>query len=887
MEDRRRVFISHTSEFTKYPEKKSFIDAAIAAVNRAGDVPCDMGYFTARDEKPSDYCKKRVRECEVFVGVIGFCYGSPVRDRPDVSYTELEFEAASDSRAKTRLLFLLDPAALVPHQLFSDLKYGDRQDAFRKRIGDAGVMCKPFADVHELEKLIYQALVETGGSRTNTGEPQRINWPDGKSPYPGLLSFDQEYAPLFFGRDREVAEVIAKMCEPAGRFLIVSGASGSGKSSLVAAGLWQELIVKDRIPGSRTWEWLRIQPGDGKRSPFEALGWGLKQTSLQIAQRPETLADELAAESGNLGKLLFSKLTGDREFLLFVDQLEELFTTGFKAEDVRNFLKNLVTCASDKRNRLRVVATLRSEFIARLEESEAVLPLLNAGYNYHLGLVSPRVLQDTIEMPANATSYEFEPRLVDDILSEASQEPGALPLVAYALKQLFDRRRERTFTRKAYEEIGGVAGAIGRAADQVVEALDKETRGAFDKVFAELVHIERDRPPTRKRAALTAFKSDANANKLVNALEGQDCRVLVVGGDAREPSVQVAHEKLFTAWPNLNEWIDKGGEALRLIDYSEEAARRWEKGGDNPQELWMGTKAAEVSYVLRRFSKEATPVLERFLNPQQVLLNQLEHISLGHDRRALIGRILAEYRDTREGVELRGNGLPDIKWIDIPGGTVELEDVEGRFKVKPFRIAKYPVTNIQFQAFVDAEDGYRNVEWWKDIKRSEEPAEPSWREANSPRETLSWFEAVAFSKWLSKRTGLKIRLPTEWEWQLAATGGDPEREYPWLGGWDPAKCNSVESRLNRTTAVGIYPNGATAQGVHDMAGNVWEWCLNKYENSDHDEALKIDSDERGQRVMRGGSWYDFPVNLRSSTRNWSGAGYRNGGVGFRLAQDLN
>src|SRR4051812_8417161 len=93
----RRVFLSHTSEFTKFPEKKSFIDAAIAAINRAGMVPCDMGYFTARDEKPAKYCEDTVRACDLYVGIIGSRYGSPVRDRLEVSYTELEFESASKS----------------------------------------------------------------------------------------------------------------------------------------------------------------------------------------------------------------------------------------------------------------------------------------------------------------------------------------------------------------------------------------------------------------------------------------------------------------------------------------------------------------------------------------------------------------------------------------------------------------------------------------------------------------------------------------------------------------------------------------------------------------------------------------------------------------------
>ena len=109
----RRVFISHTSEFTTYPEKRSFIDAAVAAVNRARSIPCDMEYFTARDEKPAEYCKKCVQECDVYVGVIGWRYGSPVRDRPDVSYTELEFEAATEAPTIKRLIFLLDPDSRV------------------------------------------------------------------------------------------------------------------------------------------------------------------------------------------------------------------------------------------------------------------------------------------------------------------------------------------------------------------------------------------------------------------------------------------------------------------------------------------------------------------------------------------------------------------------------------------------------------------------------------------------------------------------------------------------------------------------------------------------------------------------------------------------------
>jgi Sulfatase-modifying factor enzyme 1 len=265
--------------------------------------------------------------------------------------------------------------------------------------------------------------------------------------------------------------------------------------------------------------------------------------------------------------------------------------------------------------------------------------------------------------------------------------------------------------------------------------------------------------------------------------------------------------------------------------------------------------------------------------------------------RAAIGRALGtvllstgEPLDNRRGVGLTSDGLPDIDWIDIPGGTVELEDVKGDFKVKPFRIARYLVTNRQFQAFVDAPDGYGNQKWWKEIGRSPAPSSPSWAETNHPRETVSWYEAVAFCRWLSEKCherGLlgksqEIRLPTEWEWQQAATNGNPDNVYPWGAEWDSSRATSGE--MSRTSAVGIYPKGTWPGGPLDMAGNVWEWCLNRHENPKGRRAIAID--KTGRRVVRGGSWNGIPGTLRSSYRGRGDAGDRGDAIGFRLAQDI-
>ena len=680
-------------------------------------------------------------------------------------------------------------------------------------------------------------------------------------------------------------DLIGKMSEPQGRFLLISGASGSGKSSLVAAGLKQAVLKEGRLPGSTKWVWLRITPGDGK-GPFDSLAWGLKQTFPRISHKPGELAYELAEHLSTLKTLLTSHLTSDQDLLLFVDQLEELFTQGFKNEDIWHFLAHLVATSLDPQNRLRVVTTVRSEFIGKLEESEPILQVLNAGYNYHLGPVSTRILEKMIERPAQATDYEFEPHLVDEILGEVGKEPGSLPLVTYTLKQLFERRQGRAFTREAYQTMGGVAGAIGTKADQVMETLGVDTIASFDKVFAELVHLERDRPPTRKRVPLTVFRNDQGAIALIQALAGSQCRVLVTGGEERDTTVEVAHEKLFTAWPKLKTWIDDGGDSLRLIDYAEEAATRWHVTGGHLQELWLSRRAEEILKALNQFSKNPTSMLEGMLRPQQMLIARLEDDALSHEDRLLIGKKLAEFGDSRPGVGLHEDGLPDIAWIEIPPGQIQLGDHPLLFEVKPFHLAQYPVTNVQFDVFINAEDGYRKEKWWQGMPpQSKKPFPPKWHEANCPREMVSWYEAMAFCSWLSIRTGTPIRLPTEWEWQQAARGGSPTYEYPWPGGWNGIHCNSRESQLDRTTAVGIYPKGATKQGILDMAGNVYEWCLNFYDNPER--AGSFHPDYLGEsRVVRGGSWDNFPRSLNSAFRFGYPSVTRNNLIGFRLAQDI-
>ena len=262
--------------------------------------------------------------------------------------------------------------------------------------------------------------------------------------------------------------------------------------------------------------------------------------------------------------------------------------------------------------------------------------------------------------------------------------------------------------------------------------------------------------------------------------------------------------------------------------------------------------------------------------------------------RAAIGRALAGFDlDHRPGVGLRADKLPDIDWTPI-SGKLPFTYQKGeksrakKLKLPSFEIARYPITNRQFQAFIDA-GGYTNNRWWLGLaQRFEHPEKQSWSDPNAPRETVSWYEAVAFCRWLGHALyadDSTIQLPTEQQWERAARGTEGN-EYPWLGEYRAGHANCDESAsdieggtyVGRTTAVGIYPY-PSEEGVHDLAGNVWEWCLNE-----HDKPERIDIGGDASRVLRGGSWDFDAMDLRAADRDVDHPGGRYDYVGFRVCR---
>ena len=213
------------------------------------------------------------------------------------------------------------------------------------------------------------------------------------------------------------------------------------------------------------------------------------------------------------------------------------------------------------------------------------------------------------------------------------------------------------------------------------------------------------------------------------------------------------------------------------------------------------------------------------------------------------------------------DGLPDIIWCPVPAWWMELEGDAGRFELEAFQIAKYPLTQAQYRLFVEAEDGYANSKWWRGLPERyyQDPGRQIPAYPNHPAVNVDWMEAMAYCRWLSHKLGHTVRLPTEWEWQQAACFGNPNIAYPWGPDWDGRRANSYESQLNRTLAVGLYAQDWREDRPLDMAGNVWEWCLNEYGKPM--PTADIVWQDHAERVVRGGGWDNRPGFLRCA-KSW-------------------
>lgn len=747
-----------------------------------------------------------------------------------------------------------------------------------------------------------------------------------RNPYKGLNAFTEKDAGDFFGRDELVEKLHTRITDTlkrkGDRLLAVLGPSGAGKSSVVMAGLIPAL--KKAHSG---WAFLpRMAPGKHPaESLADALYDALPDKSLS------TIESDLSSPGGRMLHRLAQQIHSE-QVVLYIDQFEELFTQTEDERERQQFISLIVQAATEPDGRVIVLLSMRADFYGHPLNYPQLGRLIEAN-NVGVLPMSITELRDAIEKPARLpdVGLTFVDGLVAEIIFALRDRKGvlagALPLLEFTLTRLFTQRDGTRLTFAAYHAMGGVDGAIGKHCEAVFCRLTEAIQNRLSAVFLPLVSFdEQTGEPTRRRAPLAIVVTDADARALVDVLVKE--RLLQTGRDGDSVYLEVAHEALFHTWGRLATWVETARGDLALFRQYERDARVW---ADRSQDSPPPTHEALVYFcrALENLGMEWEPLpepLRSYTEPEAPrLLRELDTLpkdATSHERRRDIGDRLAVIGDTRPGVGVT-DGLPDMLWLPVGGsnGKIAFKDengkVYGTFEVRPFYIARYLVTYPQFQAFVEADDGFENDDWWEDMPdgyRKQALSGARSKLANAPRDSISWYQSVAFARWMNHRlrglrlvhpgvgttpassagtaktdvgtmlassaaktdkaslvpTGFvvgenaEIRLPTEWEWQWAAMNGIEGREYPWPGGWQEGCANTHEAGLSRTTAVGMYPHGAAACGALDLAGNLWEWCAN---NKGKPEI--IDAANTSSKVLRGGSFF--------FNRNYAAASYRDHG----------
>lgn len=420
----------------------------------------------------------------------------------------------------------------------------------------------------------HAAIVEAVGAEVAPA-PRRVR----RNPFKGLAPFEEADHADFYGRD----DLTETLVDHVGRFGLVAvvGASGSGKSSLVRAGLVSELR-RGAIPGSDEWAIITMKPG---LDPFE---------EFLIALRPVAVGEVGVASGGGgneLRRAIEMALGGPKaRCLLVVDQFEEMFSSAIDESVRERFIDALAGLASDPAGRSRVVVTIRADFADRPLGHPRLGDQLARG-SLLVAPMPPDQIEEVIRRPAARVGVHVEPGLIAEIARDVAASPAALPLLQYVLTELFERRTEDRLTVQAYRQLGGVRAVLERQAERTYTALGPDTRQAARQLFLRMVQLGDRGEETRRRLPLDELDGLGRPGAVDEALGAfTDVRLLAYDRDpvSRTPTVEVAHEAVITQWTRYRIWIDEARSDLSVHRRVSNAAQAWAAAGEDPGFLLSG-----------------------------------------------------------------------------------------------------------------------------------------------------------------------------------------------------------------------------------------------------------------------------------------------------------
>ncbi|MDJ0496250.1 MAG: extracellular solute-binding protein [Acidimicrobiia bacterium] len=453
------------------------------------------------------------------------------------------------------------------------------------------------------------AVVEELAGADHVAPEEAAALVEAENPYNGLRPFSQVDASRFYGRGRVIDRLVTRLGEPGsrGRFVAVVGPSGSGKSSVVRAGLLPALS-KGALPSSDMWFVAELTPAP---HPFEELDNAL----TGIAVDPSTtLLEQLASEPTGLRRAVRQLLPEGSQLLLVIDQFEELFTQ-VDQETADRFIDSLVDAVTGEHSNIRIVVTLRADFYDRPLRHRTLGELLREGTEV-ITPMSPEELERAITAPAGAVGVTFEPAVVAELIREVADRIGALPLLQYTLTELFDGRSSAAIPLSDYQAVGGISGALVRRAEGLLAGLGSQAQDATRQLFLRLVTLGEGTEDTRRRVLLAELRDlPVDPQDLDQVLDtfGRH-RMISFDRDpiTRGPTAEISHEALLIQWTRLHNWIDGARHDVRNQRRLAQAMAEWQgvnraddyllRGGRLDQlSGWAATTSVPLSVPEREF----------------------------------------------------------------------------------------------------------------------------------------------------------------------------------------------------------------------------------------------------------------------------------------------
>jgi WD40 repeat protein/uncharacterized caspase-like protein len=470
-------------------------------------------------------------------------------------------------------------------------------------------------------------------------------------PYMGLRAFSEEAAPYFCGRDSLVVHLIDKLVQQS--LVIVAGASGSGKSSVVQAGVMAAIRTGQQIPGSQHWWVRKIQPGE---QPLEALAEVMLDDVTQTERKNHQLYLKTLLTLGADGFVRWLRARPEPMIVLVIDQMEELFTLNSSTQGIL-FLELILKALDYAGDRFKVIATLRVDFI----ESALSISLLQKKFEAAVVFMPPSLnleeYREVILKPANTVGLSVEPELVEVLLKDIDCASGELALLEFVLEQLWDHRSKSQMTLRAYREmIGGVEGALERKADEIYASLGSTAKDCARWLFISLTQLGEGTQDTRRRLrkselvvpkySLSLIDQTVKAFsdgrliviKTLSTIEQSQIADHPVEDHDLETTIEVAHEVLIRSWPTLREWLEENRARLRIQRQIEKSARLWSQEGERPESLLRGARLSEAEELYLTHISELSPNVQKFV---EASLAEQRHQQQVQKRRLQQARFIA------------------------------------------------------------------------------------------------------------------------------------------------------------------------------------------------------------------------------------------------------